>query len=266
MPQFSPQDLARYQALADQDPEVQRAKQRMQGARGAWPAPRPSWLPPGLQIEGRSGAVVPISTLGGEFSNPQWWATMAGLGTLGATSLMSAGPAVSSMAGAGANAGTKAVSNTFGADDIPTLPSNDYGTGMASLPSSIPTSSNWSGVSSMGGQFGGNYANDAANAASGFPWGDVIKTAVPIVGGIAANRLNQPDPSAGGMGEMPPELRELLNLQLNRIRQSQPNYELMLNMARGMTPQWARDMPSPSGSSGGGGEMADLISRMAQVR
>lgn len=98
------------------------------------------------------------------------------------------------------------------------------------------------------------------------PWGTIAKVggtvAAPMVGrAIAGGGSNQ---NSGTGLDLPPELKQLLQMQLQRIQAAQPNYDLMLNMARGMQPQWARNSTSPQGAQDP--QMAAIIQRLAQPR
>jgi hypothetical protein len=99
-----------------------------------------------------------------------------------------------------------------------------------------------------------------------FPWAAAIKTAAPfvtqpIVNALAGNGSHGNGSGNGSSMNLPPELSQLLNLQTQRIQQSQPLYDLMLRYASAMMPTFARTTPMP-----GGADMQSIIQRLAVPR
>lgn len=224
---FSPQDLAHYQAMADADPAVQKARQQYQGAKGAWPAPRPSWLPPGLMIEARSGRVTQGSTLGDEFTNPAWLGTMAGLGTLGVTSAMGVGPFASSAASSGANAATNMVVPEGTVDDIPSV----FGPGVTERASDYGFPSGGSG----GGRNPvGDVASNLAEGATKSTTDRLLEAAFKALAGVPGLMSNN-GPSDEERAYQAQASR-LLGQQEQRTQFQSPLYEAATKMAFGLLP------------------------------
>jgi hypothetical protein len=207
-----------------------------------------------------------VNQMGGFAGMPTWGKALIAAAPIAATAGFGAagmGPMAGIFGGGGGvgaggtGAGMSAASNFAAQGASPLLGGGSLAAGGAGMAA---------GGALAGGGAAAAAAGGGGSLASRIPWGDIARTAIPIGGAIAANQMSQPDNNAqNGSMNLPPELQELLGLQLNRIRQAQPNYELMLNMARGMTPQWARDTVS-SGGGENSAQMSELMQRLAVPR
>jgi hypothetical protein len=202
-------------------------------------------IPPGYRLDARTGRLEYVAVDNGRpfYLDPKF----------AVPAIMSAGLATAAMGptGLGLQAADGGLAASAGAPAA--LESSIFGS-----PAAMASAA---GAGVGAAETGAAVSGAGGGLASRIPWGDIARTAIPIGGALAAGQLSQP--SQGNGSEMPPELRELLAMQLNRIRASQPNYDLMLNMARGMTPKWARESV-PQG--GGRTPTLDLIQRMAEPR
>lgn len=222
-------------------------------------AQRGIMIPPGYRLEpnGRLRYVA-VDNSQHWYNNPKIMIPAVLAGGYGVGSLLSAANEIPTLAstpigngmgyGPASLAGTSSIPSTAASTTIPTIASRALTDGMGYGPASL------AGTGAIPSALSPNLSPTVSPSApnvnapntngGGLPWQELLKLFAPLAGALTANKLTQPDPSKYS-AEMPPELKELLGLQLNQIKQAQPNYELMLRMARGLQPSWAVNDTTP---------------------
>ena len=190
----------------------------------------------GLANAGTQGAVSGAAGAGTT-------AASTGIPTISSTAYPALNLSTPSLAGAstinGVVGGTAAVANA-----IPEIASRPLTNGMGYDPASLANTGR------IPSQLSPNVSPSSQNTPSGDTpsgggnvpaWQDLVRMFGPLAAGLGGRAIAGSGDGGTGTTEMPEQLRELLDLQINRVRQSQPNYETMLRMVSGLQPEWARE-------------------------
>lgn len=96
---------------------------------------------------------------------------------------------------------------------------------------------------------------DSIQVMQAVPWGFIIPALVSMMGLFKGGGSD----ASGAAAQMSPEMREMFNIQLGRIRKQEPLYQDVMGMARGLLPtRYRNSMPyQPGGGPGGGGVIKD---------
>lgn len=265
MAQFSPEQIAHYQAQANADPAVQRIVAQMRARGGvrtsagieAFGGQKPEWLPDGLSIEARTGQVVEGRNFPKEALLAQ--AGIIGGGALGAAFGGAGGAAGGSAAGGGiptipstafgtgmgygpaSLAGTSALAG--GSAAIPTLASRAIGSGMGSDPASLAGTSALGGAGLAGlGQGAGSRLLQQAGESTGNSLIDqLIKTGIAGLAGLPGLMGNNGPTESEQQTEA--AIRRLLQQQEDRTKYADPLYKATMQMAYGLLPQRQGNYP-----------------------
>lgn len=161
----------------------------------------------------------------GQWETPINWGNVVSLGTAG---VLTAGLANAVMGGGAAATAPSAAGATGGATSGGVLPSAAIGSPIGTVAGSTPSigAGGLAGLLESGTVPAGMGSLTAAGTvAGGTDWGRILKKILPaaatIIPGVATGALGG-GPGGGAPGDVPPELRDLLALSMQRVQDQQP--------------------------------------------
>lgn len=99
-----------------------------------------------------------------------------------------------------------------------------------------------------------------------FSWAELLKTVVPLAGSLVASKMQKnpqqqtAEQSQAALANLPPEIKEMLRMQMENARMAQPLYQNALAATNRMLPAWARQ-----NAVGGSASMAPVSGRSSGV-